>query len=208
MNCNPESLRVLKHWMVERENIRLKREAGLPAPWTEDKILRDYKFCNVRREDDKNSKWLIKNIAENSTLSLVNKVTNIICARMYNNLTTMEEYFPVEYDEKDYRQNWDFVDSRLKNTRYLCNAYMPVNHQYAAGYFATKTGLENGLTPSGKLAYYRPSNLMRLGEEFVRDGVVDMIISISLENIRPYGDGEHRVFDVLRGLPSMGDFMA
>jgi hypothetical protein len=40
----------------EREAIRRRREAGQPWPWTSDPILRDYKFCNMCREDDRVTK--------------------------------------------------------------------------------------------------------------------------------------------------------
>ena len=40
------------YWITERESICKRREAGDPAPWTSDPILRAYRFCNVRREDD------------------------------------------------------------------------------------------------------------------------------------------------------------
>jgi len=45
----------------ERERIRLAREHGLPAPWTDDPILQKYRFCNVRRRDDRVSRWLLQN---------------------------------------------------------------------------------------------------------------------------------------------------
>lgn len=48
----------LIHWVKEREAIRIKKERGDPKPWTTDPILRDYKFCNVRREDDKVTRWV------------------------------------------------------------------------------------------------------------------------------------------------------
>lgn len=49
------------YWIAERESIRLKRLSGLPKPWTNDEILQRYRFCNVRRMDDKVSQWLLKN---------------------------------------------------------------------------------------------------------------------------------------------------
>lgn len=49
----------LLYWIREREKIRLAREAGKAAPWTDDEILQSYRFCNVRRMDDKVSKWLL-----------------------------------------------------------------------------------------------------------------------------------------------------
>ncbi len=49
----------LCYWIKERESIRLKKEAGKPLPYTSDPILQQFKFCNVRRADDKVSRWLI-----------------------------------------------------------------------------------------------------------------------------------------------------
>ncbi len=44
--------------MQERESIRLKRLAGEDPPWTDDPILQMYRFTNIRRMDDKVSRWL------------------------------------------------------------------------------------------------------------------------------------------------------
>jgi len=50
------------YWVYEREVIRLQKERNLPAPWTPDPILAKYRFCNVRRRDDKMSQWMIANM--------------------------------------------------------------------------------------------------------------------------------------------------
>src|ERR1700733_11409164 len=42
----------------ERHLIYTKKEAGLPKPWTKDHVLRAYRFCNVYRELDTQTKWL------------------------------------------------------------------------------------------------------------------------------------------------------
>lgn len=52
------------HWAREREAIRMRRENGQPAPWTDDHILRNRHFCNVHREDDRATRWIAKNIRE------------------------------------------------------------------------------------------------------------------------------------------------
>lgn len=51
----------LLYWAKERESIRKKKEAGDAPPWTQDPILQTYRFCNVRRRDDRVSRWLIEN---------------------------------------------------------------------------------------------------------------------------------------------------
>jgi hypothetical protein len=45
-------------FVKEREQIRLRKEADLPFPWTEDPILQAYKFTNVRRHNDRTSREL------------------------------------------------------------------------------------------------------------------------------------------------------
>lgn len=47
------------YWIRERESIRIKKEAGLPRPWTDDPLLATYRWCNVRRMDDKVSRFLL-----------------------------------------------------------------------------------------------------------------------------------------------------
>ena len=56
----PEELDVLVFWMIERDKMRAAKEAGKPKPWTADPLLRDYRWCNVRRMDDRVSRWLLE----------------------------------------------------------------------------------------------------------------------------------------------------
>lgn len=49
------------YFVREREKIRLARLANKPKPWTDDEILQNYRFCNMRRMDDAVSQWLLKN---------------------------------------------------------------------------------------------------------------------------------------------------
>ena len=37
----------------EREQIRIRRERGDKFPWTTDRILLQYRFTNIHREDDR-----------------------------------------------------------------------------------------------------------------------------------------------------------
>ena len=48
----------LFYWVAERERIRVRKESGQPFPWTDDPILATYRFCNVRREDDRVTIWV------------------------------------------------------------------------------------------------------------------------------------------------------
>lgn len=52
----------LFYWVREREQIRIRKETGAPQPWTLDPILGEWRFCNVRREDDLVTVWVRDNI--------------------------------------------------------------------------------------------------------------------------------------------------
>jgi len=51
----------LVEWAKAREELRIKKESGAPPPWTDNPVLRQFRFTNVRREDDKVTKWIAGN---------------------------------------------------------------------------------------------------------------------------------------------------
>ena len=48
-------------FMHERHRIYQRRATGQRKPWTQDKILQQYRFCNVYRELDTVTQWIAKN---------------------------------------------------------------------------------------------------------------------------------------------------
>lgn len=59
--CSTEGL---LYYIWEREAIRLARENGHTGALTSDSILLKYKFTNIRRRDDRVSKWILHYITE------------------------------------------------------------------------------------------------------------------------------------------------
>lgn len=57
-------------------------------PWTDNEILRDYKFTNVYRDLDRNSQWQIKNIIMDDSLDLKNLIWKMMVFRFFNNPET------------------------------------------------------------------------------------------------------------------------
>lgn len=49
-------------WIKAREELRCRKESGMKQPWTFDPILAQYRFTNIRRRDDRVSRWIIKNV--------------------------------------------------------------------------------------------------------------------------------------------------
>jgi len=61
----PDKLEKALYWVNERERIRIEKEVNQsPKPWTTDRIFQTHKFCNVFREDDRNTRWLRENVRE------------------------------------------------------------------------------------------------------------------------------------------------
>lgn len=59
-----------------------------PKPWTKNPIMQQYKFTNVRREHDKQTRYLIDNIVNNPNLTLEDKIVNCFMFRAWNNWDT------------------------------------------------------------------------------------------------------------------------
>lgn len=52
-------------FVAERERVRYRKESALMfPPYTRDTILQTYRFCNVRREDDRETRWIAENWRE------------------------------------------------------------------------------------------------------------------------------------------------
>lgn len=79
----------LVYWIKERQRISIRKAEGQPKPWTDDEILQSYRFCNVRRIDDKVSQWLYKNWYE-PRRSHPNMLLACTLARQLNNIESLE----------------------------------------------------------------------------------------------------------------------
>ena len=60
-----DRLEVLRYFVRERESIRREKEMGFTQPWTKDPILHQYKFCNVKREDDRTTREIHQVVKDN-----------------------------------------------------------------------------------------------------------------------------------------------
>lgn len=60
-DCLNDPEKVFRHYCIERERIRFKKDAGNdPMNLTQDVVLKEWKFCNIFREDDKVTKHYLK----------------------------------------------------------------------------------------------------------------------------------------------------
>jgi hypothetical protein len=109
----------LIHWINERERIRLAKEAGKPRPWTQDPILAEWRFCNVNRCDDRETRWIFDNIIAKHSDSPV-LWFNLSIARLINWSPTLAKlgYF-------DSWDRWHFINVMKSITgKVYTGAYM------------------------------------------------------------------------------------
>ena len=123
---NPEMLEIFKHYVTERYNIHILKDIKKqPYPWTEDIFLSMYKFTNVRREHDKNSRYLLQKMKEHGNLLSYNMLGNILVFRLFNKIETFE-LLGGWIDFENY--NEELIRHQLSNVPkgyvYFTNAYL------------------------------------------------------------------------------------
>lgn len=113
------------YWIKERTNIKHKKDLGLPKPWTNDVILQSYRFCNVRRMDDKVSHWLSKNWYE-PYFDHKNILAAVALARFINQVESLSFVgFPLKWDtEKIKSRMRKYRDDPSSPTSIFSAAYM------------------------------------------------------------------------------------
>lgn len=88
---NEQNMKLLLRFITERYRVHLKKDVeGRPAPWTKDKVIARYRFTNVRREHDRQTRNLLANISTNDDLTLEEKILNSFLFRAWNNGSTMD----------------------------------------------------------------------------------------------------------------------
>lgn len=58
MNISYENVEAMADFIIARHAIWQQRKDGKPKPWTDDEILRSFRFCNVYRELDTVTEWI------------------------------------------------------------------------------------------------------------------------------------------------------
>jgi hypothetical protein len=115
----------LIYWISEREKIRMKKEKGAEKPWTHDPILDVFKFCNVRREDDRVTKW-IKDNWRDPNRDDPNMWFAMGVARMINWPPTLKTIgYPHRWEPEKVRRKMS--DMRSKGEKVFTGAYMITN---------------------------------------------------------------------------------
>lgn len=128
------------YFVNERWSIHQKRLAGKPAPWTKDPILLEYRFTNVRREDDRVTKWIHDNWLQPHAKDYDTIVFAMALARLVNLPASLEVLgYPSTWNPKRFVKLMEArkADGMATFTgAYMINAVGATKGQSKASYLA------------------------------------------------------------------------
>lgn len=172
---------------TERQAIFFRRVEGVLPPWTDDPILKRYKFTNAYRASDRVSQFLIRNVIYNPTYSDGPKevVFRILLFKMFNKISTWQlleqRAGPLHWQSFDF----DRYDATLRQ------ATAAGTRIYSAAYIIPPVALtSSGIKHQGHL---------RLIELMLKGDFVPRLLQT--ENLC-------EAFELLKTYPSLGDFLA
>lgn len=167
-----------------RQGIYEARQAGQPGPWTKDPILRLHRFTNCFRAADRVSQFLIREVAYRGPGDPQEVVFRTLLFKLFNKVSTwrlLERHLG--------ELSWGDADLAAYDA-VLTRAFAEGQRLYSAAY----------VIPPPQLGGERKhSNHLRLLRLMMEDRVHERLAaSASMED----------AFEVLRGYPAIGDFLA
>ena len=121
----------LLYWIREREKVRKLKESGAPKPWSEDPVFQTTYFCNVRREDDRVTRFIREWARELEPLHGM-FAYNMIMARFINHPDTLTELGPIEWHDPQYITDV-LTGKASRGEKVWGNAYVITTHGIPMG---------------------------------------------------------------------------
>jgi hypothetical protein len=168
----------------ERQEVFYRRISGHPPPWTEDGILRQFRFTNVYRASDRVSQYLIRKVIYDGAQTVEETFFRIFLFKIFNRIETWERL--VERFEQPAWATFDLA----RYDRTLSDLMDGGERIYSAAYIIPPPDLGKPRKHSNHLLLLRMMMRDRLPER--------LAASCSLRE----------AFELLRAYPSLGDFLA
>lgn len=171
---------------ARRQEIFFARFSGQKNPWSNDHILKDYKFTNAYRASDRVSQYLIKEVIYKGSQEINEVFFRIMLFKLFNKIETWEllcNYFkPIEYSSFDI-QSYDYI---------LTQAAAEGCRIYSAAYI---------MPTGGRNTRYKRKHLMHLN-------LIHSMMNDELPKRISDAKSMGKVFELLRSYPGIGDFLA
>ena len=191
-----ENFTHLHRWIVDRYAVHIKKDCmKQSAPWTDHPIIREYRFTNVRREHDKETRWVIENICQQE-MSPANKWMNLILFRMINKSETCKHFMPIDFENIDWQRIVYYVQNAPKGYVFFTNAFhtsgLKATTNRAVGFPPLSKDKEKGVHPIFSVVAY----CKKLFDE--EDVIVNLGNSCTAQEF----------FEGLNKVPGIGYFLA
>lgn len=121
----------LAYWIAERERIRIAKESNQPKPWSLDWVFHQTYFCNVRREDDRVTRWIRQNWSPEK-IGWDDYEYAMVVARFLNWPETLENIDPEEFSNFDWILKY-MEDRANRGFKVWGNAYVVTTHGLPMG---------------------------------------------------------------------------
>lgn len=206
---NWENVYHFKKFVIDRYRIHKRKDVKrLPAPWTRNPVLQEFKFTNVRREHDRQTKYLIENIVKNEDLTLEDKIVNCFMFRAWNNWDTLKDFgFPYSakqlYNPKlkeKVRTTYEKLVEADSRRLWWSNAFNQGGFKMVWGY--TDGTARSLYEREGATRHHEPDIPLRpfhIGPYLKKNNIVSKILGC---------DNQKSVFETIKTVPGYADFMA
>lgn len=86
---------IFQYWVRERNHIRVRKEViEQGAPWTKDPVMKEFRFCNVDREDDSVTRWVTEHVRDHLT-DAEDIIYQMTICRIFNEPVTLAKLLPL-----------------------------------------------------------------------------------------------------------------
>ena len=172
------------HFAVKRQNVFMRRVSGLRPPWSDDPVLIAHRFTNAYRAADRVSQYLIRNVIYAGPQNEEDVYFRTILFKIFNRI-----------------QTWEALSIRLGPIiwkTFDIDRYAQALGELLSGGEQVYSGAY--IMPSPSFGHQRKhQNHLRLIDYMMKDGAPRRVAQAqSLQEI----------YAILRGYPSLGDFLA
>lgn len=169
-----------------RQNIFFNRVEGDAFPWTDDPILKTYKFTNVYRASDRVSQFLIKSVIYNKLWDFEDTFFRVLLFKTFNRIRT-----------------WEYLENRLgviSFKSFSVGTYISILNELAQ----LKEPIYSGayIMASGKSSFHQ--NRKYANHIMLIDYMMKGRLPFKIEA----ADTMKEIFDLLLDFPTIGSFLA
>jgi hypothetical protein len=176
------------YFAAERQRVFERRVSGEPGPWTDDPIMREFKFCNVFRAADRVSQYMIRDVCyHDEPCSPQDRLFQIVAFRTFSKTATWRA---VREALGRYPALGDLADGSF--TAALDHARQRNGGLYTGAFILCATDAY------GQAVKHR-NHVELLRHMFLHDGLGGKLLAAG--SLRA-------VYELLHGYPLMGDFMS